>query len=119
MAKSPGRKSTPPGEIKWDIKRRLEYIEFHVYWIGPLHRYDLIEAFKISPVQASKDIAFYKKIAPDNLIFNKSKKSYLKSKNFSPLFISIAPQAYLSHLIACKSGYFSVETSLPMSATGL
>jgi predicted DNA-binding transcriptional regulator YafY len=99
--------------IKWDIKRRLEFIEHHIYWIGPLHRRHLTDAFGTSAVQASKDLSLYKKMAPNNLEFDSSKKCYFISDQFTPKFISIEPHAFLSDLIAAQTGFFSVETSLP------
>lgn len=113
MKKKPGRKPTPEGQIKWDIKRRLEYIEFHVYWEGPLARKHLAETFGISLVQATKDLSLYKKHAPDNLEFDPSTKRYGLSDFFKPQFISTDPQAYLAHLAASKTGFFSVENSFP------
>jgi len=114
MEKTKKKSGRKPGVIiKWDIKRRLEFIEYHIYWIGPLHRKHLTDAFGISVVQASKDLALYKKIAPDNLGFDSSKKCYFISDQFTPKFISIEPHAFLSDLITAQTGFFSVETSLP------
>jgi len=113
--KNAGRKPIPKGQIKWDIKRRFEFIEFHVFWQGPLKRVHLTDNFGISTVQASKDIKTYKGLAPDNLVYDPSTKTYSSSKIFVPLFISIEPSVYLANLTANKKGFFSVETSLPGS----
>lgn len=111
--KKAGRKPTPQGTIKWDIKRRFEFIEFHVFWEGPLKRAHLTKNYGISTVQASKDIKTYKSLAPENLLFNSSTKTYSSSETFAPLFINTDPSAYLSNLMAKKSGFFSVEVSIP------
>lgn len=111
--KNAGRKPIPAGSVKWDLRRRFEFIEFHVFWEGPLKRIHLTDNFGISTVQASKDIKAYREKAPDNLIYSPSTKTYSSSDSFVPIFISTEPSVYLANLLARKHGFFSVETSIP------
>ena len=76
-------------------------------------RKHLAKVFGISSVQATKDIALYNELAPENLYYAPSSKRYCLSMKFKPQFISTDPQAYLAHLAASKAGYFSLETSFP------
>ena len=42
--------------IRWGIERRLEFIEFRLYWEGGVNRSDIVEEFGVSVPQASKDL---------------------------------------------------------------
>ena len=53
--------------LRWGVRRRLEFIDFRLFWDGRFNRSDLSATFGISPQQASGDIAQYEKIAPANL----------------------------------------------------
>ena len=35
-------------ELRWGMKRRLEFIEFRLFWEGHVSRSDLMKTFKIS-----------------------------------------------------------------------
>src|SRR5262245_21126577 len=84
--------------VRWGVERRLEFIEFRLFWEGGVNRADLIEAFGISVPQASKDLALYQEQAPGNVVYDKSAKRYVASKGFKPQFRDSDPAAYLSRL---------------------
>lgn len=65
---------------------RLAYIDFRVYFLGELGRSDLTERFQTGPAGATRDIAMYRSLAPDNLDFDGTKKVYVPSATFEPLF---------------------------------
>ena len=44
------------GSVRWGIERRLEFIEFRLFWEGHINRGDLMAAFGISINQASTDL---------------------------------------------------------------
>ena len=50
--------------LKWGVERRLEFIEFRLFWEGSINRADLVEFFGVSVPQASKDLALYQERAP-------------------------------------------------------
>ena len=52
MTGAPGG-AAPPVDLRWGIERRLEFIEFRLYWEGRVNRADLTSVFGISTVQAS------------------------------------------------------------------
>ena len=66
------------GALNWGVERRLEFIEFKLFWEGHVNRGDLIDKFGISVNQASTDLNRYLGISPDNMGYDKSakRKSY-------------------------------------------
>lgn len=68
------------------IKRRLNWLENRLYWIGELNRSDLTCRFGMSPQQASADIAMYQSLAPANIDYDRSRKLYKRGEMFKPLF---------------------------------
>lgn len=78
-------------------RERLSHIDFKLYFLGELRRADVVERFETGPAGATRDIALYKEIAPENLVLDGATKSYRPSPNFSPLF-EHAPQRVLTAL---------------------
>lgn len=66
-------------------QERLSYIDFRLYFLGELRRNDVIDRFGIAPAGATRDIALYKELAPDNLFLDNAK-IYRPSSTFTPLF---------------------------------
>lgn len=85
-------------EIRWAARKRLELIEMELFWSGRVNRQTLMEKTGISKAQASADLAQYKKLADDNLIYNLTEKTYQVTPAFSPLFINTSPQIFLAQL---------------------
>jgi hypothetical protein len=110
----PGGKSTPPigqvraseghdsGAVKWSQERRLLFIDFRLQWEGRINRRDVTEFFKISVPQASADIARYAELAPQNLEYDTSSRTYIATPGFTPYFESTGPRQYLSQLLALE-----------------
>lgn len=65
---------------------RLAYIDFRVYFLGELRRSDLTERFQTGPAGATRDIAMYRSLEPENLDFDGTNKVYVPSATFKPLF---------------------------------
>lgn len=78
-------------------RERLAYIDFRLYFFGEVGRPDLIERFGMAPAAATRDLALYREIAPQNITFDGSNKIYRIGLAFSPLF-DHAPQRVLSAL---------------------
>lgn len=76
---------------------RLAYIDFRLYFFGEIGRPDLIERFGVAPAGATRDLALYREIAPQNITFDGSNKIYRIGQPFSPLF-DHASQRVLSAL---------------------
>jgi hypothetical protein len=90
--------------LKWGVERRLEFIEFRLFWEGGVNRSDIIEMFDVSVPQASKDLTLYQERAPQNAIYDKSAKRYVASPQFSPVFLKPDPDGYLSRLRSLAEG---------------
>jgi len=90
--------------LKWGVERRLEFIEFRLFWEGGVNRSDIMDMFDVSMPQASKDLTLYQERAPNNVIYDKSAKRYVASPSFSPLFLSKDPDGYLARLRSFVEG---------------
>ncbi|MDE0712560.1 MAG: WYL domain-containing protein [Rhodospirillales bacterium] len=87
-------------ELRWGIERRLEFIEFRLYWEGGINRSDIVEQFGVSVPQASKDLSRYQELAPDNMAYDKSEKRYFPAPHFVPRFYRPDPDEHLAQLNA-------------------
>lgn len=97
--------------FSWGLERRLQFIEFRLRWEGRINRTDLTEHFGLSVPQASLDISKYLNLAPDNLHYDKSSKTYLATDRFKPVFESSSAEHYLSELLALKSRVLDSSSS--------
>ena len=86
--------------FRWGVERRLEFIEFRLFWEGGVNRSDIVDEFGVSVPQASKDLTLYQDQAPDNIRYDRSLKKYFASEFFEPAFISLDADAYLGRLAA-------------------
>lgn len=96
----------------WPVEKRLEFIDFRLYWEGRVNRSDLIAFFGISVPQASADLARYQETAPENLVYDKSLKTYVAGPNFQPAFFEPSSDAYLAQLRLMAAGVISQEEAL-------
>ena len=84
--------------MRWGVEKRLEFIEFRLYWEGGINRADIMDQFGISVPQASKDLTLYEEKAPGNLVYDKSVKRYLAAPDFKPVFQEPHAGMYLAQL---------------------
>ena len=97
--------------LKWGVERRLEFIEFRLFWEGGVNRSDIIDMFDVSVPQASKDLTLYQERAPHNAIYDKSAKRYVASDHFEPHFLKPDPDGYLSRLRSVAEGLIDLSES--------
>jgi predicted DNA-binding transcriptional regulator YafY len=90
--------TTDANGFRWGVERRLEFIEFRLFWEGGVNRSDIVDEFGVSVPQASKDLSLYQEQAPDNIRYDRSQKRYFASEDFAPEFISLDADAYLGRL---------------------
>ena len=103
-----------PGDevvLKWGVERRLEFIEFRLYWEGGVNRSDIIEAFDVSVPQASKDLTLYQERAPRNAVYDKSAKRYVASNEFQPCFLKPDAGQYLNQVRSVAEGILASSES--------
>ena len=97
--------------LRWGVEQRLEFIEFRLFWEGRLNRSDLMRTFGVSVNQASADLNRYLKFAPENMIYSRSERAYLRSPVFSPVFLSLDSDLYLNQLRSVADGVLARENS--------
>ncbi|MGP0106263.1 WYL domain-containing protein [Rhodoblastus sp.] len=90
--------------LKWGVGRRLEFIEFRLFWESSINRADLVEAFGVSVPQASKDLTLYQERAPGNMEYDTRAKRYVAAEKFVLRFLEPDPYIYLSQLRSVAEG---------------
>lgn len=88
--------------VRWSQQRRLQFIDFRLQWDGKLNRADLTGFFQISVPQASADISLYSELAPGNLAYDRSSRSYLAAPGFAPLYMTSGTDQYMAQLLALE-----------------
>ena len=104
--------STENGKARWSVERRLEFIDFRLYWEGRLNRSDLIDFFGISMPQASADISQYLEAAEDNMEYDKNAKTYVATARFKPRYFTPTVEAYLSQLRMLDAGFLTEDEAM-------
>jgi hypothetical protein len=94
-------------DLRWGVTKRLEFIDFRLFWDGSFNRKDLVDFFGISEQQASSDIALYQARADRNLKYDRSQKTFVRSDGFEPEFIGPFSDRYLLQLMAVQNGWMS------------
>lgn len=84
--------------MRWGAERRLEFLETRLYWEGLVNRGHLSEVFGISAQQASADFARYLNLAPNNAVYDRSRKGYIATPSFQPAIIQPDAGRYLAQL---------------------
>lgn len=87
-------------EVTWSALQRLQFIEFRLLWEGHVNRRDIMETFGISVPQSTLDFREYLERAPNNMDYDKRRRSYFPTTVFKPIFISESTEGYLSQLVA-------------------
>lgn len=95
--------------LRWGVEQKLQFIEFRLFWEGHVNRGDLIDKFGISQNQASGDLNRYIALAPDNMVYDKSGKSYVRSSFFKPLFLKPDASQYLAQVRSVAEGIVAPE----------
>ena len=104
--------TAPTEPLRWGTERRLEFIDFRLYWEGRVNRADLTREFGISVPQASLDLTRYQQLAPANMTYDKSAKTYLASPEFRPFFFKPDADAYLNSLRSISDEIVTPEANL-------
>jgi len=98
-----------PEPLRWAVEARLDFLERKLYWEGTANRRDLIERFGVSEQQASSDLTRYQTLAPDNLVYDKSGKTYRTSDAFEPVLYKPDPDRLLADFRLVAEGAMGVE----------
>ena len=85
-------------KLRWGIEQRLEFIEFRLFWEGHVNRIDVMQQFGVSVNQASSDLNRYIALAPDNMVYDKSARTYVRGPDFDCRFRPPDASHYLTQL---------------------
>jgi hypothetical protein len=96
-------------KMRWGVEKRLEFIEFRLFWEGGINRADIMERFGVSVPQASKDLSLYEEKAPGNLLYDKREKRYFAAPTFKPVFLRPEADSYLTQLGSVSDRIVSPE----------
>ncbi len=91
-------------DLRWGVAQRLEFIEFRLFWEGRVNRSDLMEQFGLSVNQASADLNRYIGFAPDNMVYDKSARTYVRGPNYAAQFLKPDASRYLAQLRSLADG---------------
>jgi hypothetical protein len=108
---SPDAPETPDGRFSWAVEKRLKFLEFRLGWERKIRRIDLMDLFDISAQQASADLAKYQEIAPENLTYDGSAKTYVAAKSFHPVLGNTKSIDYLGRLRSIADGQLALRDS--------
>lgn len=100
---------TPHNELRqssasWGQERRLEFIDFRLRWESCFNRSDLTAHFGISVPQASLDISKYTQMAPGNLLYDRSSRTYRATSAYQSVIGDTSPHRYLDDALSCSRG---------------
>ena len=84
--------------LPWDSQARYRLVEVLALWEGHVVASQIGEAFGIGRQQSQKVLRRYRELAPENLIYDESRKGFLPSTLFEPRFTQGRVEEYL-HLI--------------------
>lgn len=82
----------------WTHQRRMEFLEWKMFWEGRVIRSDLEDTFDISTPQASVDLRRYREIAPENM--EQTARGYRPAAKFLPHFLRPSAERLLLQLRA-------------------
>lgn len=105
---------------------RLSHIDFRVNFLGSIGRNDIINRFGIKEAAATRDLAEYKKLAPNNIIYDGLSKIYKRLDSFSPLFnfssnqvLTALSQGLGADLVGQHKPYISCEIPVQLNKPSL
>ena len=98
-------------DMRWSVERRLEFIEFRLFWEGRINRSDVMGLFGISAPQASADLKRYQELASGNMHYSAQRKCYLANSDFRPAISRPHAHEYLARLRLLGEGLHGKDES--------
>ena len=84
--------------MRWGVEKRLEFIEFRLFWEGGINRADIMERFGVSVPQASKDLSLYEEKALAILLTTEAESDISQLPPSSRHFLKPEADGYLTQL---------------------
>ncbi|MFQ3789994.1 WYL domain-containing protein [Halomonas sp. A29] len=101
--------------LPWDTQARYRLIEILALWEGRVTASQIGAVFGIGRQQSQKIIRQYRELAPNSLIYDESRKGFVPTEDFSPLFTLGRVEEYL-HLQGANHQLDSPFTGLSLGA---
>ena len=79
-------------DISGAQRDRLAHIDLRLRFLGDVGRSDLVARFGIQAAAATRDLALYVKLAPDNIAYDQRIRRYVQGSAFKPLFDIPSPR---------------------------
>ena len=70
--------------MNWSQARRSDFIAWRLFYHGTLSRKHIMDAFIVSHVQASADIAVFNADHPEAMYYDTNRKEYVANKHRKP-----------------------------------
>ncbi len=91
MSKKPATEKQAPQRQKLDQmsqgqRERLCFIDFNLLFLGGMGRVEHAAKFDVASAVFTRDMALYRELAPENLVFNDKQKRYDVTSAFKPIF---------------------------------
>lgn len=67
-------------------QERLAYIELNLWFLGQVRRQMLVKRFQIKAASATRDLALYSSLNPENLSYDVSAKTFFIGSAFKPMY---------------------------------
>ncbi|QYW02189.1 hypothetical protein CPT_Sonora_088 [Stenotrophomonas phage Sonora] len=71
---------------RYAVEQRLRLIDFLLANYGSVGRPQLMDYFGISTPQASDDLSEYRKLAPNNMVYDATLKAYVAGPEFKRVY---------------------------------
>jgi predicted DNA-binding transcriptional regulator YafY len=98
-------------------RQRLAFIDFLLMFKGVLSRSDLTTKFEMGMANATRDIALYRELAPNNVTFDNKERTYLQSSSYQSLFSYDARKTLTKLANNISNGFDGVmEVAFPVDA---
>ncbi len=84
---------------------RLTFIDFRLMFLGDISRQDLTDRFGISEPAATRDLAEYREMRPQNLEYDHVLRQYVRTDSFEPIYLHSGEDA----LVLITEGYSALS----------
>lgn len=74
-------------------RERLAFIEFKAFFCADLTRTDIERRFGVKPAASARDLVAYRRLAPNNLVYDATSRSYRPTEHFRAMFDQSADRA--------------------------
>ncbi len=97
--------------LRWGVEKRLEFIEFRLFWGGHRKCRDLMDQFGISVNQSSSNLNRCIDLTPDNMVYDKNVRTYVRDPHIMSRYLKLDASQYLAQLRLVADGTLDRKNS--------